>query len=103
MSEPPVVSIHGGVRTCRPSADCGSEMVRKRWVDTLDARENIAYTSAHRFARALRLVAESALAAAESGSRPELAYKRFSFSTCPFGPARVDGYVSGDDLRIQFG
>ncbi len=78
-------------------------MARKCRVDTLDTREYIAYTGAHCIACALRLDTESAFAAAESGSSRELAYKSLSFGICPFGPAWVDGYVSGDDLRIELG
>ena len=65
-------------------------MAGEQRVDALNARKRITYARAYCFPRALRLIAESALATAESSSRAELVDERVSLRDCAFRTARVD-------------
>ena len=59
-------------------------MAGEQRVDAFDASERVTYAGAHRFPRALRLIAESPLATAESSSRAELVDERVSLRDCAF-------------------
>jgi hypothetical protein len=53
-------------------------------VDAFNASERVTNAGADRFPRALRLIAESPLATAESSRRAELVDERVSLRNCSF-------------------
>ena len=76
-------------------------MAGEQRVDAFNASKRVTYARAHRFARALRLIAESPLATAESSSRAELVDERVSLGDRAFRTARVASGVSLGDLTLE--
>jgi hypothetical protein len=70
-------------------------------VDTLNARKRVTHARTHCFPRALRSIAESPLAAAESSSRAELVDEGVSLGARAFRPALVASSISLGDLTPE--
>ena len=66
------------VRAGRPGPQRQAQVTREQRVDAFNASKRVTYARSYRFPRALRLIAESPLATAESSSRAELVDERVS-------------------------
>ena len=78
-------------------------MAGEQRVDAFNASQRGTYARSYRFPRALRLIAESPLATAESNSRAEFVDERVSLGARAFRPALVASGISLGALTLELG
>ena len=72
MSDLPAMFIGRNVRARGPGSQRHAQVAGKQRVNAFNASQRVTYARAYRFPRALRVIAESPLATAESSSRVSL-------------------------------